>query len=266
MPIKHDFSVRILSQDEFHAIDRFVMRISFDIQNELGRYYDENIYQKELAFRCHRGGFEVLLEPSVRIIHGDFEKRYFLDMLVNHGAVYELKAVEGLIGVHETQLINYLLLLRLHHGKLINFYPASVEHRFVSTQLAESERYATLFEESQWQESSSADRAIREKVHDLMADWGAFLDAGLYEEALIHFLGGAEKRIRNINVNIAGRVVGTQKVCLLQEDTSLHVTAIKQNRNSYQKYLKRLFDHTCLSRIQWINFNRSRIEMVTVEK
>jgi GxxExxY protein len=220
MPIKHDFPVRILSQDEFHAIDRTVMRFSFDIQNELGRFYDECIYQKELAFRCQCGGLEVLLEPPVRAVHGDFEKRYFLDMLINHGAVYELKAVEDLMGIHETQLINYLLLLRLHHGKM----------------------------------------------NDLIADWGAFLDAGLYEEALIHFTGGASERIRHIDVNIAGRVIGSQKVCLLQDDTSLHVTAIKQHKNSYQKHLKRLFDHTSLSRIQWINFNRSRIEMVTLKK
>lgn len=266
MPVKHDFPVQILSQDEFHTIDQSVMRVSFDIQNELGRFYDERVYQQELAFRCQREGLAVLLEPSVRVFHGDFEKQYFLDMLINQGAVYELKAVEGLMGIHETQLIHYLLLLDLHHGKLINFYPASVENRFVSTRLTRLAQRAVYFEESFWRERGSVDRLVRERIHDLATDWGVFLDAGLYEEALIHFLGGTEARIRRIDVNIAGRVVGTQKVCLLQEDTSLHVSAIKQHQTSYQKHLKRLFDHTRLARIQWVNFNRSQIEMVTLEK
>lgn len=266
MPIKREFAVQMLSQDEFHAIDRVVMRVSFDIQNELGRFYDEYIYQKELAFRCQCEGFEVLLEPSVCAIHGDFKKRYFLDMLINHSAVYELKSAERLTGIHEAQLIQYLLLSGLHHGKLVNFRPVSVEHRFVSTRLTGLEQRAAQFEESLWRERSASDRLVRQKIHDLMADWGCFLDAGLYEEALIHFLGGAEERIRRMDVNIAGRIIGAQKVCLLQEDTSLHVSAIKQHANSYQKHLQRLFDHTGLSRIQWINFNRNRVEMITLGK
>ncbi len=37
MPIECKFPIRHLSQDDFHAIDKTVMRHTFDIQNELGR-------------------------------------------------------------------------------------------------------------------------------------------------------------------------------------------------------------------------------------
>jgi GxxExxY protein len=266
MPIKHEVAVRVLSQDEFHAIDRTVMRFSFDIQNEFGRFYDERIYQKELAFRCQREGFEVLLETPVCVVHGDFEKRYFLDMLINQGAVYELKAVEGLLGIHETQLIQYLLLLGIHHGKLINFHPASVEHRFVSTRLTAHERHAALFEENLWEEISPEDHLVREKTHDLIGDWGCFLDVGLYEESLIHFLGGSEKRIQPVDVCVNNRVVGRQKLCLLTESAALHVSSIKKHHHSYRKHIERLFEHTGLTRIQWVNFNQNRVEMITLKK
>lgn len=266
MPIKFDFPVRVLPQDEFHAIDRTVMRLAFDVQNELGRVYDEGIYQKELLFRCQREGFEVLLEPLVCVVHDDFEKRYFLDMLINRGAVYELKAIESLLGIHENQLINYLLLLAVHHGKLINFYPSSVEHRFISTQLTTSIRHDIQFDESGWVEAGAEDRLIRELVHALLTDWGAFLDAALYEEALLHFLGDSGSRAGALDVRVGGRVVGVQKMCLLRDDTALHVSSVKRHRCSYRKHLEKLFEHTRLIRIQWINFNQNKVEMITLKK
>jgi GxxExxY protein len=266
MPIKYDFPVRVLSQDEFHAIDRIVMRFAFDIQNELGRFYDESIYQKELLFRCQNEGLKVLLEPVIRVFHGEFEKLYYLDMLVNSGAVYELKAVEALLGAHENQLINYLLLLAVYHGKLVNFRPASVEHRFISTRLTAHERHAVLFEENLWDEVCPEDKLVREKTHDLAGDWGCFLDVGLYEEALIHFLGGSARRIQPVDVCMNNRVVGTQKLCLLKDNTALHVSSIKKYQPSYRKHIERLFEHTCLTRIQWVNFNQNRVEIITLKK
>ncbi len=252
MPIKYDFPVRVLSQDEFHAIDRIVMRFAFDIQNELGRFYDERIYQKELSFRCQNEGLKVLLEPVIRVSHGDFEKLYYLDMLVNSGVVYELKAVEALLGAHENQLINYLLLLAVYHGKLVNFRPTSVEHRFVSTRLTAQARQAVRVESRLWQELCLDDTLVLEKTHDLLSDWGGFLDVELYKEALIHFLGGSEKRIRPVDVRVANRVVGAQKICLLQDNTILYVSSVKKHQVSYQKHIERLFEHTCLTRIQWV--------------
>lgn len=266
MPIKYDFPVKVLSQDEFHAIDRTVMRFAFDIQNELGRFYDESIYQKELSFRCQSEGLEVLLEPVIHVFHGDFAKRYYLDILINGGAVYELKAAETLLGVHENQLINYLLLLAVYHGKLVNFRPSSVEHRFISTRLAAHERYAVRFEHCFWKEICPDDTLVREKTHDLMMDWGCFLDVELYKEALIHFLGGYEKRIQPVDVCVDNRVVGIQKVCVLQEDSALHVSSVKKHKEAYQKHIERLFKHTRLTRIQWVNFNQNKVEMITLKK
>jgi GxxExxY protein len=130
MPIEYDFPLKVLSQDEFHAIDRVVMRQSFDVQNEFGRFYNEEIYHNELAFRLKEQGLSVVSEGMRRVGYQDFMKHYYVDALVGNGALYELKAVDALTGAHEKQLLHYLFLLGLKHGKLINFLPASVEYRF----------------------------------------------------------------------------------------------------------------------------------------
>ena len=51
------------------------------------------------------------------------------------------KTVTALNDSHKQQLINYLLLTGIKHGKLINFRPASVEYSFVSTTLTNEDRY-----------------------------------------------------------------------------------------------------------------------------
>ncbi len=63
-----------------------------------------------------------------------------MDMLGEHGVIYELKAADGMTGEYTQQLINYLMLCGLRHGKLVNFRPACVPSRFVSTRIDRQER------------------------------------------------------------------------------------------------------------------------------
>lgn len=266
MPIEHDFPVTGLSQDEFHAIDRVVMHHAFDIQNELGRFYDEEIYHNELAFRLKEQGLSVVSEGMIKVRHQDFTKHYYLDVLVGPGALYELKAVDALAGVHEKKLLHYLFLLGLHHGKLINFSSSSVTSRFVSTQMTNANRRHFRLVDPLFERIGSDDKLIFEILQALLADWGVCLDISLYEDALVHFLGGAEKRIRPLDISFGGRFIGSQQACLLKEDASLHVSAISKNSTGYQKYLERLFCHTCLKRILWVNFNRNEVELITLKK
>lgn len=266
VPIEFDVPIKVISQDEFHAIDREVMRQAFDVQNELGRFFDEDIYQNELVFRLRNCGMEAVSEGLITVRYQDFVKRYYVDMFVGEGALYELRAVDVLAGLHEKQVLHYFFLLGLRHGKLINFSSASVEHRFVSTRLTPETRHAFTLDDRLFKSMTAEDRLIREILPTLLLDWGAFLEVSLYEEALVHFLGGASRRMQPLNVSIGSRVLGTGQACLLQEDTALHISAIGKNHSNYRKYLERLFNHTCLRRIQWVNFNQSQIEIIALEK
>lgn len=139
MPVTCGVELTVVDQDQFHALDKIVMHYAFAIHNELGRFCHEAVYQEELMRRCC-GGLEVQKEVLLQVSHKGFSKDYYLDLLISRGVVYELKTVETLNKQHQNQLINYLLLSELKHGKLVNFRTDKVESRFVSTTLSMKDR------------------------------------------------------------------------------------------------------------------------------
>jgi GxxExxY protein len=264
MPIECKFPVNPLSQDEFHTIDRTVMKHAFDIQNELGRLCDEQIYQNELAYRCQQDGLKILTEAMICVTHRTFSKTYFLDMLAMNGGIYELKTARTLHPNYSNQLINYLLLSSLHHGKLINFRPSSVEHRFISTQLTPELRRQVVIDKNGWDESDESNQLLSHTIHSLMCDWGAFLDIDLYKEAILHFL--PQQSVQAVEICINSRIIGHQNFCLLKPDTGMHISSVKENILTYSNHVRQLFNHTRLKCIQWVNFNQSTIQMFTLKK
>ncbi|MFQ5866000.1 MAG: hypothetical protein ACE5IW_12300 [bacterium] len=51
MPIKPSVQTKPISYDDFHSLDYEVMGIVFSIHRDLGRFWNEKIYQNELAYR-----------------------------------------------------------------------------------------------------------------------------------------------------------------------------------------------------------------------
>ena len=49
MGIKCKKDIIYKTQDEFHSIDKIITGCAFDIQNEIGRFCDEKIYQEIIA-------------------------------------------------------------------------------------------------------------------------------------------------------------------------------------------------------------------------
>ncbi len=266
MPVECSIAVERIEQERFHAIDRAVMGQVFAIHNDLGRFCDERVYQDVLAQRCRDEGFEVEREAMVRVSHGDFVKAYYLDLLVERRVVCELKAVEALNAAHEKQLINYLLLTDLGHGKLVNFRAGSVESRFVSTTLRREDRMAFGIDVAFWCGEDGKSRELEETFRALLADWGAFLDVNLYHDALLHFLGGPGAGVQPVEIRVNRRVVGSQKMCLLDDDTAWHLSAVRRHFGSYETHLSRLLNHTKLRRIHWINLDHQNITLKTIHK
>ena len=264
MPVECDIGIIPVEQERFHAVDKAVMRHAFDIHNTLGRFCDERIYQDELAVRCRASGFKVHREVLLKAVFHDFAKPYYIDMLVEGGVIYELKTVETLCVNHQTQLINYLLLADLHHGKLLNFRPGSVASRFVSTSLCRQDRMTFQLDDGAWQEDDDASRRLRETLCALLADWGAFLDLNLYREALLHFLNGPDAGIQPVDIMLGGRSVGSQKMCMLKAGTAWHLSTVREYPKSYETHLVRLISHTRLKRIHWINLDQRIVTLKTL--
>jgi len=57
------------------------------------------------------------------------EKKYQPDFVCYNEVILEIKAISGLTGVEEAQLINYLKAAKLKVGLLINFGSKSLEHK-----------------------------------------------------------------------------------------------------------------------------------------
>jgi len=264
MPIQCSQSLRFHDQEEFHAVDYKVMAHAFEIHNELGRLPSEEIFKDELAYRCRNNGMDAWREMAIRVTHGDFSKRYFMDLVVNRGVIYEAKTAERFVKDHDRQLIHYLLLAEQPHGKIVNFRNASVESKFISTRLTPADRRDFALHCQDWIETDDHSRRPQTIIQDLLEDWGAHLELALYREAILHFLGGEENLSHPVELRDKTRIIGRLPMPQLNPTTSLHLSAASKHSAGHEKLLLRLLHHTPLQAIQWINFNGKHIALKTL--
>jgi len=258
--------LRVFSQDQFHALDRVVMGITFQVHNEFGRFLDELLFKREIAARCIAAGIATERELRVWVTHGSFKKEYKIDLVFSHGVIFEAKAVEWLAPAHEAQTLNYVLLTGIHHAKLINLRPERVQGRFVSTQLTPELRKRFTIDDASWRAVNPRSRLLKETMIELLRDWGAFLECNLYREALMHRLGGAEFVLRRVQVFSEDQPLGDQEMHLVTDDTAFAVSAITESTEGMRSHLGRFLAHTSLRHLQWINLNHHHIEFVTLSR
>jgi GxxExxY protein len=266
MPIHCPIPVRGLTAEQFERIDYRVMGHAYASQNELGRLCDEAAYQADLKARLLADGFRsVQTEIPVTVEHRDFIKRYFVDLLVDD-ALYELKVDADLTGEHEAQLLNYAFLLGVPRGKLLNFRPAKVQGRLVAAgPTQEDRRRFTCANDGEWTELTATCGKLRNMIGELLADWGAYLQVSLYQEALVHLLGDEtmiEHRVRLARGTVE---LGSQRMFLHAPGVAFRLTAITQQQSYFEAHLRRLLALTDLKAIQWINLNHSQIEFTTLQ-
>jgi len=267
MPITSSLTLRPITQDEFAALDYQVMRHAFASQNELGRLCDEVIYQNDLAARLEAARLgAVRKEVPVQVTHADFSKTYLLDLVVRDAAIYELKTALCLAPEHDAQLLNYLLLHGAHHGKLVNSRPPQVESKFLNTGLTPERRHRLECNTQRWREDEPTSKALLEIMVALLEDWGGFLELPLYTDALVHFLGGAEKVLQKVPLSRNGIRLGDQRVHLTAAETAFRLTALTDAVEPYERQLRALLQHSPLRAIQWINLAHHRTDFVTLLK
>ena len=260
MPIIIRTPIRRLSQAEFGELAYAVMGCVFQIHSELGRFFDEKIYKRELAHR-YPG---VQLEFPIEVIHATFKKVQYLDVLVAGGGPFEFKAVEAITPRHPAQLLHYLLLAELGHGKLVNLGKESVEHEFVNTTLTRDDRIRFEIEDALWKDRAPGARPFQEVLTALLRDWGTGLDLQLYEEALTHFFGGEASVLANVEVSTAEHSLGHQKMRLAAPHVAFTLTALHQADPEFESHARRLLRHTDLEAILWANIGLKMVTFTTI--
>lgn len=258
MPIKLPEGLRRLSESELNQLAYDAMRVAFDVHNEFGRLFDEQVYETEIARRLGNARTQVPLE----IWFENFRKKYYLDLLYADSIVFELKAAETTTERHRAQLMNYLLIMEIPHGKLVNLRPESVAHEFVNAPLKRADRVNFQIVESGYK--PGGDSNWKDWFVALLRDSGSSLEVALYEEALTHYLGGEERVLQVVDVVSGAVAIGRQEFRLLAPDTIFKITAFESEQRHYQHQLERLLKHTPLRYLQWINVGRKTVTFRTL--
>jgi GxxExxY protein len=261
MPISCKYPIKRLSQREFGDIAYDVMGHVFAVHNELGRLFDEDIYQKEIARRLPNA----ITEAPVDISFGDFHKTFFLDLLVGGGAIFEFKAVDVLVPRHVAQLLNYLLLTDSGHGKIVNMRPEEVEHEFVNTSLRRTDRVTFAIQDAGWREVQNGD--FKEWFIAVLRDWGVGLDISLYEAIVVNRFNPNDVFPKLGIRGSDGQMIGCQQTLFLAPDVAFRATAVSEDRlPTFEEHLRRFFRHTPLRVLQWVNMTRQAVRFKTIDR
>ena len=102
----------------------------FKVYNTLGNIWKEKTYEKALESELHFRELKAERQKEFEVFY--FDKRvgyYYVDLLVEHRVIIELKAVPEIFPLHRAQLISYLKGYNKPLGILANFGGTSLEHQ-----------------------------------------------------------------------------------------------------------------------------------------
>lgn len=108
---------------ETNQLTEQIIGAAIEVHRDLGPGLLESAYQKALAYelKLRQLAFEEQKLCSVRYKDLLIEDAYRLDFLVGQRVVVELKTVDALLDVHETQVLTYLRFSSCRIGLLFNF-------------------------------------------------------------------------------------------------------------------------------------------------
>jgi len=127
----------IATREHLNHLGLMILKASISVHCEMGPGLLESIYQHCMIKELRLRGVAVDQNVPVPLSYkGEMlNKDYVIDLLVENEIVIELKAVDGILPVHEAQLLSYLKLANKRLGYLINFNVPLIKegfHRFVN--------------------------------------------------------------------------------------------------------------------------------------
>ena len=111
-----------------------IIGAAIEVHKELDSGFLEAVYQEAPGREFTTQEIPFRSQPFVEIIYKGtpLEKKYQPDFICYDEVIVEIKAISGITGNEEAQLINYLKATNLKIGLLLNFGSKSLEHkRFV---------------------------------------------------------------------------------------------------------------------------------------
>ena len=99
------------------------MAAAFEVYNNMGNGYTEDIYQESLELELIERQISFLAQAELTIHYKGKPLHRTLrpDLVISNDIIVELKAVSALTSEHEAQLLNYLKATGKPVGYLVNF-------------------------------------------------------------------------------------------------------------------------------------------------
>ncbi|MEI9942997.1 MAG: GxxExxY protein [Chitinophagaceae bacterium] len=119
---------KILTKSYLNDLSYKIVGCAIEVHKHLGPGLLESIYHECLRqeFFLRKINYKSQLFVPIAYKGITLDADYRLDFLVEGEIVVELKAMEGILPVHEAQLLTYMKLLQKGKGILINFNCANI--------------------------------------------------------------------------------------------------------------------------------------------
>jgi GxxExxY protein len=115
--------------EDLDAIAHAVIGAAIEVHRRLGPGFLESVYEEALCVELQLQGIPFVRQPTVAVQYkGRLVGEGRLDLLVAGSLIVELKAVEGLLPIHQAQLLSYLKATGHPLALLINFNTIVLKH------------------------------------------------------------------------------------------------------------------------------------------
>jgi len=115
---------------ELRELTYRILKVCFEVSNELGCGYLESVYEKSLIIALREEGLFSQSQVPLQVkFRGQFVGEFTPDLVVGNNVLVELKAVKAIAPEHIAQVLNYLRVSGLPVGMLVNFGNTKLEYR-----------------------------------------------------------------------------------------------------------------------------------------
>ena len=116
--------------EEMNKITGIVVDAAMDVHSALGPGLLESVYEQCLAHELELRGLKVERQVAIPVVYkkAELEVGFRIDLLVQDCLIFELKAVETVLPIHEAQVFTYLRLTDSRVGLLLNFNVVSMKN------------------------------------------------------------------------------------------------------------------------------------------
>lgn len=111
------------TERDYNLLTEKIIEACIDVHKELGPGLLESVYEVCTIAVLKKKGLQVESQVKLPVFFKgeQLEKDFIIDILVENRIILELKAVEGILPIHEAQLVTYLKLSDKKLGLLINY-------------------------------------------------------------------------------------------------------------------------------------------------